>query len=210
MSLLEEWLEQRGGLNLVVPHHGRQKGRPAFDDGEVAVRIESILARQDPHALLHRAADGVDAEHLALQVGELADAAVGPHHGGVVIVPVETEGEQLVHDGDRYARLENRVGHGKRRGKAAIQFSGHQRRRCVSAAGEAYPLDLVGLAEVLHHLGLFLHEEMGADRDVGADPELRLFLGGSNTRKKHGNGRDQRDETVTLHEGPPLDCSSAA
>ena len=145
---------------------------------------------------------------LALQVGELADAAVGANDGRVVVVAVEAERQQLVDDGDRHARLVERVGHRERRGEAAVELAGDQRRHRVAAAGEPHPFDLVGLAEVLQDLGLLLHEEVRADRDVGADADLDLLLrDGGIARENGGANTHECEQVLRLHRFFPLSWS---
>jgi hypothetical protein len=173
---LEERLEQRRGLDLVVAHHAGEERRPRLDDRQVLVRIEPGLARHDAHAHVERAADRVDAERLALQVRGCLDPAVGANDGGIVVMAIESEGQQLMHDQDRHARLVDRIRHWKRRREAAVDLAGDERRHGVAAAGEANPFDFVRLAIILENVLLLLHEQVRTDRDVRPDADLDLLL----------------------------------
>src|SRR6185503_16996738 len=141
------------------------------------------------------------------EVGELGNAAVGAHHCRIVVVAVEAEGEQLVDDGDRHARLEERVGQREWSSEATVELARNQRGRCIAATGEAYPLHVVGLAHVLQHLGLFLHEEVGADRDVGADPDLHPLLRDRGTAHEDGRANTHYcEKALRLHRVLPGMC----
>src|SRR5580700_6507459 len=95
-SLVVERLKQSHSLRLVVTQHLGKEWRAAFDNREVLVWVETGLARHDAHILLGGAAQGVDADDLALKVRNTVDAAVGPNQGRIVIMAINSQRQELM------------------------------------------------------------------------------------------------------------------
>src|ERR1700722_5556651 len=95
-SLVVERLKQRHGLRLVVTQHLGKERRATFDNREVLVWVETGLARHDAHILLGGAAQGVDADDLALEVRNTVDAAVGLYESRVVIIAIHSKRQELM------------------------------------------------------------------------------------------------------------------
>ena len=96
-----------------------------------------------------------------------------------------------MHDGHRHARLEQRIGQRERGCEASVKLAGDERRHGITAAGEADPFDVIALAHVFEHIGLLLHEQMRADRDMCADADLDFVLSECRLAYENGSARDQ-------------------
>ena len=199
---------RRGGdqIHLLFQQHGLHGAEARLHHGVIALVLQARLVEHGAHGDIDSAARRIGGEHLALEVGDGLDAAVGAHHELVAVIALRAidefigENAQVVH-----ARVLDGEAHGGEAEQAHVDFIHRQRGDHGRRALEAHGLQHIGLAEILGDASF--GEKGGRDirrRDDPGDADLQRLGAGRKGGGEHGGGgRSSRQKVTQTHDVLP-------
>ena len=201
--------DRRGDeIGLLVVQHGRHGRERHLDDGVVAGEMQPAVQHLGAHRHVDAGAEPVHRDHLALQILDLGDAAIVPHH---VVRRVEAVVPVLQFVADDAQVSEARILDREReRGEIErrdLDLAGRDRRDVLRRGGDVDGIEIIGFAEMLGHARR--REQDGRERGRRHDPG-NADVDRVGARARRGTDREPKrqncDSLQASEHDPPSDA----